>query len=64
VKKILLWAAGFFLLLLLAVGGFLWWVTSTEAGARRAVSWLGAALKGSLQVEKVEGPSRGPLNLQ
>jgi translocation and assembly module TamB len=63
VKKILLWAAGFFLLLLLAVGGFLWWVTSTEAGARRAVSWLGAALKGSLQVEKVEGPIRGPLIL-
>jgi translocation and assembly module TamB len=63
VKKILLWAAGILLLLLLAAASFLWWVTSTEAGARRAVTWLGAALKGSLQVEKVEGPIRGPLIL-
>ena len=51
------------LLLVAAVFGLLLWITSTQAGARRAISWLGAILKGSFDVERVEGSLRGPLVL-
>ena len=35
------------LALFAAAFGLIFWITSTPSGARRAISWLGAILKGS-----------------
>ncbi len=50
--------------ILLVVAGAAWWLLSTQAGARWAIQRLGVVMKGSLDVEGVEGPLRGPLTLR
>ena len=62
-KKALRIAGGALMALLLVVGGVVWWATSTEAGARRVFGLLGAFMKGSVAVARVEGPIRGPLTV-
>ncbi|MEO8190813.1 MAG: translocation/assembly module TamB domain-containing protein [Acidobacteriota bacterium] len=63
-KKIVLRAGIVLGVLLLLVGGAVWWAVSTDAGARRVIALAGSAMKGSLSVESVEGPIRGPLTLR
>ncbi len=63
-KKILLRAGIGAGALLLLLAGVLWWALTTAAGARRVVALAGSAMKGSLAVESVEGPIRGPLTLR
>ncbi|MDQ6892294.1 MAG: translocation/assembly module TamB domain-containing protein [Acidobacteriota bacterium] len=49
--------------LLVVAGGLAGWVVSTHAGARWAVARAGVLLKGSFDVDSVEGVIRGPLIL-
>lgn len=50
--------------LLIVAAGLAGWVLSTQSGARWAIARLGVLMKGSFEVEKVEGPLRGPLTLR
>ena len=62
-KRALRIAAASLLGIAVLIAGVVWWATSTEAGARRVFGWLGAILKGSVEVARVEGPIRGPLTV-
>ncbi|HSB36801.1 MAG TPA: hypothetical protein VLH41_07975, partial [Thermoanaerobaculia bacterium] len=47
--------------IVLVVGGAAVWVLGTESGSRFAFERLGSLLEGSLEVESLHGPLRGPL---
>ena len=42
----------------------IWWLTATEAGARRALAFLAGRFDGRLSVERMSGTLRGPLVLE
>jgi translocation and assembly module TamB len=62
--RILSWVAGLILVPLLLIVVAVFWVTSTQSGARWAFARLGLLMKGGLTVGEIQGPLKGPLTVK
>lgn len=64
IRKILLWSSAGLLILVLLLGLSVWFLAGTQGGSEFLFTRLGALVPGSLEVAKLQGPLRGPLDIR
>ncbi len=63
-KKFLLWGSAASLLLVLLLGVAFWFLAGTQGGTEWLFTRLGALMPGKLEVARMTGPLRGPLDIR